>query len=306
MKKSVEARATANFGAQKNTRTFVLIYAVSILFHVLFFGILIYGPTLKPQKKFIPSVIDVTMVNFSTPEAITQPVKPAVVEPEPPVAVEKEQTEIKSEPKAEDVPEPVVSIKKESEKAVLKKNIPKKLKRSLKKKTFKRTKVLKSAIRRIKKDIAKSKPDPLKTAIDKLRQKVGDADMPVGRKAKSVRGTTGQSGSSAGQNSDLSTGQILELIDIYRVEIAFQIQKNWAFSDQLAGGRDNLKVSIAFKIMPNGEIRDIFFTDRSGNNYLDESTYNAIQKSNPVKPHPEGVRRPYVEMGLEFTPAGIN
>ncbi|MBW2592274.1 MAG: TonB C-terminal domain-containing protein, partial [Deltaproteobacteria bacterium] len=64
--------------------------------------------------------------------------------------------------------------------------------------------------------------------------------------------------------------------------------------------------SLVFKIMPDGEIRDIFFTDRSGNNYLDESAYNAIQKSNPVKGHPEGTRRSSVEMGLEFTPEGIN
>lgn len=309
MNKSVDARATVNSGAQKNNRIVIVTYAVSMLCHMLFFAVIIYGPALKPQKKFIPSVINVSMVSFSAPEAVRQPAKPtkpAVAEPEVQVAVKKTQPEIKAKPQPEPVPEPVVSIKKKSKKAIFKKNIPKKPKpkQSLKKKTFKRTKVLKSAIRRIEKDIEKSRPDPLKTAIDKLRQKVGDADMPVDRKIKSAG--IGPNGSVAGQNSGLNTGQTLELINIYRIEIAYQIQKNWAFSDQLAGGRSDLKVSLVFKIMPDGEIRNIFFTDRSGNNYLDESAYNAIVKSSPVKGHPEGTRRPYVEMGVEFTPEGIN
>ncbi len=314
MKKSVDARATVNFGPQKNTRTVVLTYMVSVLCHVVFFVILIYGPTLQPQKKFLPSVIDVSMVSFSAPEAVKQPIKEAAAEPEPQAVLEKTQPDIKPEPQPEIKPEPDVSIKKKPdvsvrkkpEKTVVKKKISKKPKRSLKKKTFKRTKVLKSAIRRIEKDIDKSKPDPLKRAIDKLRQKVGDTDKPVGRKPLSTASPDGQSGSEGGLKSGLTTGQILELIDIYRVEVAYQIQKNWAFSGQLAGGRSDLKVSLVFKIMPDGEIKDIFFTDRSGNNYLDESAYNAIRKSNPVKRHPEGIRRPYVRMGLEFTPEGIN
>ncbi len=302
MKKYIDTRATVNFQEPKNTRTVVVIYVVSIVCHALFFAILMYGPTLTPHKRIIPSVINVSMVSFSTLEAATPPAKPDVAQAATPDVAEKVHPEIKPEPEPEpeDTPEPVVNIKKQTEAAVVKKNTPKKLKQSLKKKTFKRTKVLKSAIRRIEKDIDKSKPDPLKTAMDKLRQKVGDKDLPPGRKTVSTGGPNGQNG------SGLDTGKILELIDIYRVEVAYQIQKNWAFSDQLAGGRGDLKVSLVFKIMPEGEIRDIFFTDRSGNNYLDESAYNAIKKSNPVKPHPEGVRRPYVEMGLEFTPEGIN
>jgi colicin import membrane protein len=57
--------------------------------------------------------------------------------------------------------------------------------------------------------------------------------------------------------------------------------------------------------MPDGEIRDIFFTDRSGNTYLDESAYKAIVKSNPVDSHPNGLAQPYVVMAIRFTPQGI-
>jgi colicin import membrane protein len=77
------------------------------------------------------------------------------------------------------------------------------------------------------------------------------------------------------------------LIDLYRIEIAYQIQKNWAFNEQLAGDDQSLVAAIVFKVMPDGEIRDVFFTDHSGNAYLDESAYKAIIKSNPVDSHPQ-------------------
>jgi colicin import membrane protein len=92
---------------------------------------------------------------------------------------------------------------------------------------------------------------------------------------------------------------------LYRIEIAYQIQKNWAFNDQLAGDDQSLMAAIVFKVMPDGEIRDVFFTDHSGNAYLDESAYKAIIKSNPVDRHPQGLVRPYVEIGIRFTPQGI-
>jgi TonB family protein len=98
--------------------------------------------------------------------------------------------------------------------------------------------------------------------------------------------------------------EVSYLIQIYKLEIAYQIQKNWAFSEQLAGMRNDLKALLVFKVMPDGEIRDVFFTDRSGNRYLDESAHKAIIKSNPILPHPKGVIRPYVTVGIRFTPEG--
>jgi colicin import membrane protein len=97
----------------------------------------------------------------------------------------------------------------------------------------------------------------------------------------------------------------LELIDIYRIEVAYQIQKNWAFSEQLAGGRTELVAELAFTIMPSGEIKDIWFDKRSGNMYLDESAQKAILKSNPVSPHPPGIVKPFIIVGLRFTPKGV-
>ena len=73
----------------------------------------------------------------------------------------------------------------------------------------------------------------------------------------------------------------LELIDIYRMEIAWRVQKNWAFPESLAGSKKDLVVELAFTVLPNGEIRDVWFDKRSGNQYLDDSAKRAVLKANP-------------------------
>ena len=83
------------------------------------------------------------------------------------------------------------------------------------------------------------------------------------------------------------------------------MEKNWAFSSQLAGSDKNLKVGLVFKVLPNGEITDIRYTERSSNAYLDESAYKAIVKSNPAAAHPSMIHAPYVEVAIRFTPEGI-
>ena len=122
--------------------------------------------------------------------------------------------------------------------------------------------------------------------------------------AKNTDRSAGKTGAKLGKFNE-DGKKAAERIDLYRLEIAFQIQKNWAFNEQLVGGDQSLVAAIVFKVMPDGEIRDIFFTDRSGNTYLDESAYKAIVKSNPVDSHPNGLVQPYVEIGIRFTPQGI-
>jgi len=62
---------------------------------------------------------------------------------------------------------------------------------------------------------------------------------------------------------------------------------------------------LVIKIMPGGEISDIRFERNSGNRYLDDSAYRAIQKSNPLPPVPEQYDRAYYEVGLRFGTGGL-
>lgn len=92
----------------------------------------------------------------------------------------------------------------------------------------------------------------------------------------------------------------LELLDIYNAEIWHQIQKSWAFSQEMAGDQTDLEAVIIVKIMRDGEIRDIWFERRSGNSYFDDSAFKAVKKSNPLPSLPEGFLKPFYDVGFRF------
>jgi colicin import membrane protein len=92
---------------------------------------------------------------------------------------------------------------------------------------------------------------------------------------------------------------------MYRLEVAYAVNKNWAFSESLGGGRSDLVAEVAFSVLPDGRIKDLWFDRKSGNSYLDESVRRAILKSEPLPPHPRGVRRPDIIVGLRFSPRGV-
>ena len=117
-----------------------------------------------------------------------------------------------------------------------------------------------------------------------------------------LQGATGTGIPGAGGSGGKRT---LEITDLYKIEVAFQVERNWAFSRQVAGDNNTLQASIVFRVLPSGEITDIRFTQKSGNTYLDDSVYRAVVKANPVSPHPDTIRVPYVTVALRFTPEGM-
>ncbi len=102
--------------------------------------------------------------------------------------------------------------------------------------------------------------------------------------------------------SDLDTD--LHRVDLYRLKVALQVNKNWKYDKNIDSEPSQI-TSIAFSIMPDGEIKNIVFTKRSGNKDLDKSGFNAITKTSPTEPFPDNIRRPFIEMGLRFGPDGV-
>jgi colicin import membrane protein len=269
-------------------------FFISLMGHLLLFGLIFLKVHWEPSSSYTPSVIDVQMVELSD-------MKPVAAEkstsPEKAAPVEK-----KTEKVPEETPpaEPQVSTENHPEVSIAP---PKpKIKTALKYKTFKSQKVLKKALQRLENKVEAAPERPLEDTIKRLKEKVEQTEKKTQTSGAAIegKGTAATGAVSAGQAKEA------ELIDYYRLEVAYQIQKNWAFAEQLAGGDKHLMASIEFKVMPDGKITDIFFTDRSGNAYLDDSAYKAIVKSSPVKPHPEGLKVSFVLMGLRFTPEGVH
>lgn len=292
-------------------RVFSVAFAFSFLFHVTLLVIAGYLPGKDVSKRRLPSVINVNLASLplqqlsselpGKPDAKphSKPKRSTEVKEKPPVEktiLPKVEPKPKIEPKEEPPPPPEIVVKKEAAIPVAKP------KTSMKKQTYEPEKVLEKAREKIEKEVADSSQRALSERIRALEKEVEETEVEV----QEEENDAGEGGGAAGAAMGVPGGaQGMSLEDTYLNIVAFHIQKNWNFSEQLAGNAKGLVVAIIFKIMPDGEIRDIWVEKRSGNNYLDESAMKAIEKSSPVQPHPAGLGKPYITGALEFTPTGI-
>lgn len=106
------------------------------------------------------------------------------------------------------------------------------------------------------------------------------------------------------KNSVRQKNNDIRAADLYRLEVAYKISKNWEFD-----GKRNSEIkslaAIAFTIFPNGEIKHIHFVKRSGDSALDAAAYRAIKKTSPTIQFPINVNEQEVEMGLKFDYNGV-
>jgi len=262
-------------------RTWIGMTVLSILFHFLFFSGVVFLPELQTMRPHIPSAVEVDLVSLPVTEHRTQPPLQAGTE-----VPRVEPLELKTKPKAVQTPQESVEFKasppKKAEHSASK---PLQVKRSLKKKTYDVSKVITGAIARIEKQAPESRPSTVLQAIDELR-----------RKDQGITGMVTTEGLGAAKG-DIKK---LELLDIYHAEIWHQIQKNWAFSEEMAQGRPDLEAVIILKVMRDGKMQDVWFEKRSGNNYFDDSALRAVKKSDPLPPLPDGFLGPYYEVGIRF------
>lgn len=119
-----------------------------------------------------------------------------------------------------------------------------------------------------------------------------------------ARGGTGAAGSGEGgsQGGGMSTEAFTRL-QIYQAEVRSVLRNNWVFSEQLAGDTRGLESRVVMTIRQDGEITDVWFEKRSGNDYLDESAYRTVMKSDPLPPLPDGMPQYHLMVG--FTPGGL-
>ena len=163
-----------------------------------------------------------------------------------------------------------------------------------------------SAIKQVQKKVDESDSSSVKEALNRLKKKVEETEAAGPQSYESSNTKAGSAVIGAGEGTGTAGGsQTIDAIRIYQAEIQYQIQKNWAFSQQLAGDSSTLEAVLAIKILRDGEIDDIWFDKKSGNSYLDESAYKAIVKSNPLPALPREYIGSFYKIGLIFGPKGL-
>ncbi len=278
-------KGNAGNGATGTSTTYCVV--LSALLHLVLLVGLIFMPELAPARRMIPSVVSVTLVSLPAAGAVSSPA------PSPAAKPPAEQRPVEKLPP----PSPHTADKVSVAPQKLKPKI------SLKHKTFKPEKVVKSAVDRIEDQLDDSRPPSLEQALERLKRETAEeqenpravSTAPEGRPA---------AGSPAG-GGGLSSGEIADGIRIYQAEISYQVQKNWAYSEQLAGADKELEVLIGIRIEPDGRIAEAWFDRRSGNRHLDESAHRAIMKASPLPPLPKGLFAGDYTVGLRFGPEGI-
>ncbi len=282
------ANSTAPFtAADDETRRFFVMLAISTLGHFLLLGMFYVLPSSFDRPfRAGPRAINVDLVSLPAP-GLPQPAAHA---PAPPPAPEPKPKVAKPEPVA--VPKPPPPVKKEQISVAPPKKKPKIVK-SLKKKTAPKKKTQAKVVRPTPPAPKKDKPQraqAVNSAIDAMRKKVAGQEK--------ARAAAGGGGTGTG-------GGVMDRIQNYKYDVGLNIGQNFAFPQQLARSSQNLATLITFRILPNGEIIDVKLFKSSGHKQLDEAAYRAVLKSSPVSPHPEGITKPYIEVGLRCTPAGV-
>jgi colicin import membrane protein len=294
-------------------RLMSMTFLASVMLHALIATAFLLLPGHVSRTESMPSVIDVSMVSLSDmggPPPGTEsdaPVAAAaaeVAEPEQVPLVTAETVDVTTDeiPVADEIPlveetaaPPVETTPPppEPEEKVFVKEAPseppppKPVKRILPRPETEKPKTVAKAV--VKPEA--NREESIKEAIQRVRKKIAGSQR---RQEGAASGSSG-SGSGLGRRGGID--------DIYKAQLSYQIERNWVFSDQLAGGDKHLKSVVVIRIQPTGHIQDIWFEQRSGNAYLDDSAYKAVMKSNPLPPLPKGY--PEYTIALVFTPSGL-
>ena len=285
--------AALNDGQDLPFSDWAVAVVMSILIHcVVCIGIVIF--THSFSETYTPiSAIDVDLA-FLPASKGTPDAKGGAPGPEKPVSTPEPES-----PPAEEITEPEKVVKPQKmvepqkDAVSLKKDLKKDKKKVPDKKEPSEQDIINSAIKRLEKNMGKPRPDPLAARLKALAAETGEGSGP-----------RGNGGTDEGDQAE--SGLNASLIDRYRIFVINQVRDNWAFSQHLTGGRKNLGAKVSFEVLPDGEIRDVKITKRSGNDYMDSAATMAVLKSSPVRPHPPGINRPYIEVRITFAPHEVN
>lgn len=279
-------------------KTGVIFFSVSLIGHALFFyGIIFFQDFRLPKP--MPPVIQVDLVSFSeVPEIQKVPGKKDIAKEE---VISTNPLPIASPQESRIIPsiKPDISLKTKPEnlkdliaKQEKKKKDPEEKKPVVEpkpKKVADPDKLLEESKKNLEKKIEDQNKTRIAQALSSIQKRVQD------------QGTAKQG---EGNNASAGSGKKgYTPIDLYKIVLGSQIEQNWVFNDILARIDQKLEVRILIKILKSGEIREISYETRSGNQYLDESAKKAIKKTNPLPPLPPGMYS--YDVVVIFTPKGL-
>jgi colicin import membrane protein len=90
----------------------------------------------------------------------------------------------------------------------------------------------------------------------------------------------------------------------YFASITNKLLQHWALPESLEKNPD-LRAVVVVTINKDGTIADRFFENKSGNRLFDQYVIRTIEAAAPLPPNPAAKKKRRFEVGLVFSPGGI-
>jgi TonB family protein len=253
-------------------------HGVSILLHIGLLLAMIFMQQHTLSNRKLPPSVQVDLVTYSP--KLEDLVKSETKQPKK-IASKKPDVRIKPKP-----------VKKKAEPIKVKE------KDVFKEKKPEPTEIIEAKKEDVKEIVEEPEDSKIKDILSELREKVAEQEMQDDYEEEEIPET----GFKGWGKSNIAES-------VYNSLLMASVQQNYVITERLAqlGKKDKeITVLVMIKIMKNGDLGDIWIETKSGNNFLDKSAIRAIKKAAPFPPLPKEFSRSSYEIGLLFSPKGLN
>lgn len=243
---------------------------LSIAFHLGLFSIILFVPRQMPTRMIKGVVYDVDLVEMPQTRRLKAKEN------------DKSKTAKRLDKKKKASPAKRISRPEKKEKpVVIAKRVVKTKSKKAEKPKLSPTKLIEQAVSKVEKKVNDTRKDHVEQAITKLETRF------------------------KGEAAEDLTGDGAELgitVRMYLIEVEEWIKGNWAYPVALAGpdSRKDLEAIVVIRVKSNGTILKSWFMKRSSNVIFDQSVQKAVDRSDPIPPFPEGYRKSYDEIEINF------
>jgi colicin import membrane protein len=240
---------------------------VSVLFHLAIFSVVLFVPEAMPTRPFHGVVYEVNLVEMPAGAALKSG-RAKTVRGKEGKGIVKKGTKAKR----------IKEVKKKKKPLVIAKRTLKPKKSTTKKPKVSASQLIDRAISRVEKKVASEGEPHIDRAISKLEKK--------GKGRYGLGATGGQPVSGIP-------------IQIYQMEVEDWIKSHWSYPVALPSRKD-LEAVVVLMVKRDGSILKTEIKKRSSDDMFDQSVIKAIERSDPLPPFPEGYRKSYDEIEINF------
>ena len=240
---------------------------LSVLLHLAIFSVVLFVPEAMPTRRFRGVVYEVDLVEMPPGGALKSGSAKTVRD-----------KQVKGIVKKGSKAKRIKEVQKKKKPLVIAKRRLKPKKPTREEQKVSASQLIDRAISRIEKKVASEKKPPVDGAISRSE-------------------STGKSRIGLGAMGGEPVSGIP--IQIYQMQVEDWIKSNWSYPVALPS-RQDLEAVVLLMVKRDGSIVKKEIKKRSSDEMFDQSVIKAIERSDPLPPFPEGYRRSYDEIEINF------